>query len=82
MQNLNTYLQNYVEKIFDTSNYEAEKPLTISKNRKVIRMIKDEEIVALRPKIYSYLTDEREGHKNVSDQTRNKMSRLKKNSKE
>ena len=48
----------------DTSNYEVKRPLPIGKNKKVIGLMKDElggeiiaEFVALRPKTYSYLTD-------------------------
>ena len=51
-----------VEKRFDTSNYEVNRPLPKGKNKKVIGLMKDElggtimtEFVALRPKIYSYL---------------------------
>ena len=54
-----------VEKRFDTSNYEINRPLPIGKNIKVIGLMKDEsggkimtEFVALRPKTYSYLTDD------------------------
>ena len=37
----------------------------------------NKKIVALRPKINSYLTDERsKGHKEVCDETRNKIPRL------
>ena len=50
---------------FDTSNYEFDRPLPTGKNKKVIRLMKDElggkiitEFVALRPKTYSYLTDD------------------------
>ena len=49
-----------VEKRFDTSNYEVNRPSPTGKNRKVIGLIKDElggkmmtEFVALRPKTYS-----------------------------
>ena len=56
---------NDVEKRFDTSNYEVNRPLPIGKNKKVIGLMKDElggkimtEFVALRPKTYSYLTDD------------------------
>ena len=56
---------NDVEKRFDTSNYEVNRPLAIGKNKKVIGLMKDElggkimtEFVALRPKTYSYLTDD------------------------
>ena len=50
---------------YNTSNYEVDWPLTKIMNEKVIGLIKDErggkiiaELVALRPKIYSYLTDD------------------------
>ena len=58
-------IANDVEKRFDTSNYEVKRPLPIGKNEKVIELMKDElggkimtEFVALRPKTYSYLTDD------------------------
>ena len=54
-----------VEKRFDTSNYEINRPLPIRKNKKMIGLMKDElggkiitEFVALRPKTYSYLIDD------------------------
>ena len=52
-------IANDVEKRFDTSNYECNRPLPIGKNKKVIGLMKDEftEFVTLRPKTYSYLTD-------------------------
>ena len=53
-----------VECKFDTSNYEVKGPLPLGKNKKVIGLMKDElggeiitEFIALRPKTYSYLTD-------------------------
>ena len=53
-----------VEKRFDTSNYEVDRPVPTGKNKKVIGLMKDElggkimtEFVALGPKTYSYLTD-------------------------
>ena len=56
-------ISNGVEKRFDTSNYEADRPLPTGKNEKVIGLMKDElggriirEFVALRPKTCSYLT--------------------------
>ena len=56
---------NDVEKRFDTSNYEVDRPLPTGKNKKVIGLMKDElggriitEFVALRPKTYSHLTDD------------------------
>ena len=58
-------IANDVEKMFDTSNYEVDRPLPTGKNKKVIGLMKDElgggiitEFVALRPKTYSYLTDD------------------------
>ena len=59
-----------VECKFDTSNYEVDRPLPTGKNKKVIRLMKDElgrkiikEFVALRPKTYAYLTDDCEEDK-------------------
>ena len=54
-----------MESRFDTSNYEVNRPLPTGKNKKVIGLMKDElggkiiaEFVTLRPKTYSYLTDD------------------------
>ena len=54
-----------VENRFDASNYEASRPLPTGKNKKVIGLMKDElggkiitEFVTLRPKTYSFLTDD------------------------
>ena len=54
-----------VEERFDTSNYDVDRPLPKGENKKVIGLMKDElgggiitEFVALRPKTYSYMTDE------------------------
>ena len=54
-----------VQESFDTSNYSVDRPLPKGKNKKVIGLMKDElgggiitEFVALRPKTYSYTTDE------------------------
>ena len=54
-----------VEERFDTSNYGFDRPLPKGKNKKVIGLMKDElgggiitEFVALRPKTYSYMTNE------------------------
>ena len=53
------------EKRFDASNYEVNRPLPIGKNKKVFGLMKDElggkiitEFITLRPKTYSYLTDD------------------------
>ena len=56
---------NDIEKRFDTSNYEVNKPLPKEKNKKVIGLMKNglegkimTELAALRPKIYSYVMDD------------------------
>ena len=58
-------ISNDVENRFDTSNYEVRRPLPTGKNNKVIGLMKDElggkiitEFVTLRPKTYSFLTDD------------------------
>ena len=58
-------IANDIEKRFDTSNYEVDRSLPTKKNKKVIGLMKDElggkiimEFVTLRPKTYSYLTDD------------------------
>ena len=55
-----------VEKRFDTSNYECDRPLPKRKNKKVIGLLKDKlggkinaEFAVLRPKTYSHLMDDR-----------------------
>ena len=58
-------IANDVEKRFDASNYEVDRPLPTGKNKKVIGLMKDElggrimtEFITLRPKAYTYLTDD------------------------
>ena len=58
-------IANDVENRFDTSNYEVNRPLPMAKSKKVISLMKDElsgkiitGFVTLRPKTYSYLTDD------------------------
>ena len=53
-----------VEKRFDTSNFELDRPLPKGKNKKVIELMKDElggqimkKFVGFRAKAYSYLKD-------------------------
>ena len=65
-------IANDVEKRFDTSSYELNIPLPEGKNKKVIRLMKDElggkiitEFVTLRPKTYSYLKDDGKEDKNA-----------------
>ena len=76
-------IANDVEKRFDTSNYEVSgiafnRPLPIGKNKKVIGLMKDElggkiitEFVTLRPKTYSYLTDDGKEDKKANKEQRN-----------
>ena len=59
------HISNDVENRFDTSNYEVNRPLPTGKNQKIIGLMKDElggkiitEFVTLRPKTYSFLTDD------------------------
>ena len=54
-----------VERMYDTSNYTVERPLPMGENKKKIGFMKDElggrimkEFIGLRPKCYSYLTDD------------------------
>ena len=64
-ENVYEDIANDVEKRFDTSNEEVNRPLTTRKNKKVIGLMKDElggkimtEFAALKPKPYSYLIDD------------------------
>ena len=68
-----------VERWFDTSNYDKndKRPLPIGKNKKVPGLFKDEsggkiitEVVALRPKTYSYLMDAGTDHKKAKETKR------------
>ena len=63
-----------VEKSFDTSNYEVNRPLPTGKNKKVIGLMKDElggkiitEFVTLRPKTYSHSTDDSKEDKKANE---------------
>ena len=58
-------ISNDVENRFDTSNYEVNRPLPTGKNKKIIDLMKDElgrkiitEFATLRPKTYSFVTDD------------------------
>ena len=58
-------ISNDVENRLDTSSYEVNRPLPTGKNKKIIGLMKDElggkiimEFVTLRPKTYSFLTDD------------------------
>ena len=59
------YISEDVKDRFDTSNFNYDRPLRIGVNKKVVGLMKDElgggiitEFVALRPKAYSYITDD------------------------
>ena len=65
-------IANDIENRFDTSNYEVNRPLPTGKNKKIIGLMKDElggkiitEFVTLRPKTYSFLTDDGKEDKNA-----------------
>ena len=64
-----------VEKRFDTLNYEVNRPLPTGKNKKIIGLMNDElggkiitEFVTLRPKAYSFLTDDGKEDKRPKEQ--------------
>ena len=76
-------IANDVDKIFDTSNYEVNRPLPTGKNKKVIGLMKDElggkiitEFVTLRPKTYSYLTDDGKEDKKAKGTNRCVIKRM------
>ena len=59
-----------VESRFDTSGYVPDRPLPVGKNKKIIRLMKDElgggimrEFVTLRPKMYAYKVGSSESKK-------------------
>ena len=67
-------IANNVKKWFDTSNYDADRSFTKRMNKKVIGLMKDElgvkiiiEFVPLKPKTYSYLTDDDIVHKKAKE---------------
>ena len=65
-------IANDVEKRFDASNYEVNRPLHTGKNKEVIGLMKNElggkimtEFAALRPNTFSYLMDDGNSDKNA-----------------
>ena len=76
-------IANDVEKRFDTSNYEVDRPLSLGKNKKVIGLMKDElggkmitDFVILRRKTYSYLTDDCKEDKKAKGTKKCAMKRM------
>ena len=72
-----------VEKRFDTSNYEVNRPLPQGKNKKVIGLMKEKlggtimtEFAALRPKSYSYLMDDGKNDKKAKGTKKCVMKKL------
>ena len=68
-------IANDVENRFDTSNYEVNRPLLMGRNKKIIGFMKDKlggkiitEFITLRPKSYSYLTDDGKKIKRLKEQ--------------
>ena len=77
-------IDNDVEKRFDTSNYEVNRPLSKGKNKKVIGLMKNElggkimtEFAALRSKTYSYLMDDGNSDKKAKGTKKCIIKRLK-----
>ena len=71
----NFYIADHVEKIYDTSNNEVDRPLPKGMNKKVIELMKDElggkimkAFVAFRRKTYSYITDDDKKLKKLTEQ--------------
>ena len=76
-------IANDVEKRFETSNYEVDRPLSTGKNKKVIGLMKDElggrintEFVFLRLKTYSCLTDDCEEDKKAKGTKKSVIIRM------
>ena len=76
-------IANNVENRSDTSNYEVNRPLPMGKNKKVIGIMKDElggkiitEFVTVRPKTYSYLTDDGKEDKQAKGTTKFVMKKM------
>ena len=76
-------IANDVEKRFDTSNCEINRPLPTGKNKKVIGLMKDElggkimtEFAALGPKTHSYLMDDGNSDKKAKGTTKCVIKRV------
>ena len=76
-------IANDVKKWFNTSNYYVDRPLPKGMNKKVIGLMKEElcgnsiiGFVALRPKTYSYLTDDDTVHKKAKGRRKYVIKRI------
>ena len=76
-------IANDLEKRFDTSNYEVNRPLPKGKNKKVIGLMKNEwrgkimtAFVALRPKTYSYLMNNGKNNKKAKETKKYVIKRM------
>ena len=76
-------IANDVENRFDASNYEVNRPLPMGKNKKIIGLMKDElgrkiitEFVTLRPKTYSFLTDDGKEDKKAKGTKKCKIKKM------
>ena len=74
-EDFNEDIADDVQKTFDASNYEADRPLPKRMNKKVTGLMKDElggKIMtvfgALRPRTYSHLMDDDNKHKKLKEQ--------------
>ena len=74
-----------IEKIFDTTNYEVNRPLPTGKNKRVIGLMKDKlggkimtEFSAVRPKTYSYLMDDDNTDKKAKETNKCVIKRIRK----
>ena len=82
-ENVYTNISKDVKRKFDTSNYEVKIPSPSEKNNRVFRLMEDElaaktvkKFSRLRPKMYSYLTDDggygkKQKHQKMCNKARN-----------
>ena len=73
----NDFYKDIASDVENTSNYEVNRPLPTGKNKKIIGLMKDElggkiitEFVTLRPKTYSFLTDDGKEDKKAKEGTK------------
>ena len=70
MTSIRIYIADDIESRFDMSGYVPDRPLPVGKNKKIIRLMKDElgrgimkEFITLRPKMYAYKVGSSESKK-------------------